>query len=297
MNPLNIWIEERIGKFIVNTNSKNNLGTHNNIKYLKDSNGKEYCLKLFNSKNKWLTEKIIYLNIFNKNMKYIPEYYGAYSDEKQHALLISKLNGEPCYFRVNSIDNSDKENLYYDVGKIFKDVNSTNSGSYFGDISCESENKYYKESDYIKSRFEDYIEYLGLLSEELKKLFEDIYYKIDEVYNNTKPVIVNQDNNPRNWIINSENKLIGIIDFEYLNWGIEEETYLTVVLEEEYIQDAYCKGYGVSKNIFYNTRFLNYLFLLGCVMSIRSELYKNQKSKIMGEKLIQKYKEIKLKIF
>ncbi|MBK1809541.1 phosphotransferase [Clostridium sp. YIM B02505] len=290
------WIESKIGTFIIVSDLEGGWGTHNNIRYLMGADGRNYCLKLFDNIKKWKVESIAYNELLNFESELIPKYYGGFSYGNINAILISRLKGQTLASRINEFDDSYKKSIFYESGKLSREIEDKNidKANWFGALNLDISATYETASEYLKSKFYKHIAFLDVVDTDLAELYKKSFNLIDKIYIEEPPVLVNEDNTVRNWMVDSENRLTGIVDFEYLTWGIKAQTVSAVVLKDEYIIDAYFKGYGVDRDVLSNIKYTNYLALLGISTIIYGKVNNIDKAVFLGNRLIAKYKGNKI---
>ena len=279
------WIEGCIGEYKFVRKFKDLCATHNNVEFLTDLNGKIYCLKIYMDKRRWNTESFAYKYLLNFENEFIPKYYGNYCNGQEYAILLSYLNGEPLAVRINEITERDKELIYYNAGRTLLEIqsNSKRNSDGFGQVGKDKIGKYIVADKFFQ-----------LLDKTTVKIYKKAYDRIEELYHNEESVLVNEDNGIRNWIINSKNEFIGFIDFEYLSWGIKEQSLMSVILSEEHLRNAFFKGYGVNSEIQKSDKFLVYQVLVGISTLLFGKLNNNDKAIYIGNIIIDRYKKTKI---
>jgi hypothetical protein len=206
-------------------------GNHRNYLWkIEVTSGEKFILKSYSSTKRWENEKFFYSYYVNAYGDYAPIMIGNFSTEKQHFILISLTDGK--HLKDINLPDSTIRDIFFQAGLIGQALRSYYKGNYFGILSergCflnEQEMKIYIDStdpiDYINQRARKLFSYCkekSILNNSEKRIIYSLIDKID-IFCDEKPVLVNLDFTPKNWMIGKSNNIVGVIDFEKIEWGV-----------------------------------------------------------------------------
>lgn len=145
-------------------------------------------------------------------------------DDACRGLLLTAIDGLP--FRPAHLPPSQALTVYAQAGARARRVRDLGVGPYFGAPVTAG------------PRWTDPVAYMAAFfaTQCAPALHGDLLHAAERelaawaaahfaVYAGEQPVPVNRDFTPKNWLVDVENRLVGMIDFEHMGWGIAAETF------------------------------------------------------------------------
>lgn len=205
-------------------------GSINNMLNVKKG-GVEFVVRgyPYEFKNKLKTEISILTKCFSLGLK-TPEIVAMYEPSFEYnapILILKKIPGET----LDKVEGADVVNLLQEVDEIlntvYRDVSIQGHIGYLHEPSFQGSLK-----DFIKTKAKSYFERINensllgdRLSSECKEAISGCLHKIDD----HKLGLIYSDLSPKNILV-ADNKLSGIIDWEFIQGGIFPMTYSNLVL-------------------------------------------------------------------
>jgi len=211
---------------------------------------KSYFLKLYSSKNAFLTEKWFLAALFQTGCvsEIIKDYDG---DENRRASIIL-----PYYSTFTALDAEvihDSDAIAFNIGKELRKVHiGTKPAEHFGKIHKSEQFRSWTE--YLKSRLFQ----IKMLCEKhdialIKKVYRKIENSFSEITDNILPSFVHSDLNPDNILYDPISKKLIFIDFERSFFGHYEMDFPKLFWRgfkfDDNLINSFYNGYGVQPNI------------------------------------------------
>lgn len=250
--PLKVWASEKLGDFEIISTYRD--PDKENGVWKIDSGSDLFFLKMHQMKSDWHQEVNTYSNWAMDLKPYVPTLEGVYEGQGLQGILLSAQSGIP----LKEADHLSKNNLYLIfgiAGQLARQVHSQHRGDWFG--RCTSNGQPLEENfndpiEYFKSEFLKpfnlALRQNSLTRDEIKManwVHDNIHSLADQV-----PVPVNRNYSPRDWLVDEEGRLSGVIDFEKTYWGLSLDTFGT--LWDQYFplydgaEEAFFAGYGYN---------------------------------------------------
>jgi hypothetical protein len=112
------------------------------------------------------------------------------------------------------------------------------------------------------------------------------------IYESELSFPINQDYSPGNWLVDEQGKLVGVIDFECMAWGVRVDSF--ALLWERYFpenppfEEAFWDGYGVDLVKELPLQVFNVCIKVGIAdISLGTE-FKNERSILSGRQLLRR---------
>jgi len=217
------------------------------------SDNKNYFVKSYYRKSRWHPEVFAYRNWIPSIYPFAPNLICTIDEGETYAIIISSLGGMTVR-EAEHLNELQLQKIYFLVGELTSTMHKTFLGRYFGrpdnegnpiEIYCHNDPVvYFQES--IHNSIHKGAE-MGIYTEHEIKLSEWALRNAG-MFKGTKPRAVSWDSSPNNWIVNDKGEFVGLIDFENMLWGFEEDNFF--ILYERYfpnypkVEIAYFKGYG-----------------------------------------------------
>lgn len=221
-----------------------------NTNYRINYNGNLYFIKLYASRNAFLTEKW-FLNALSQTgcTSKIILYFDGGEDSRASIIL-------PYYSTFKALDEEtiQKSNrIAFNIGKELRKVHiGTKPAEYFGKINKSEQFQCWTE--YLKSRLFQ----INRLYEKhnisiIKKVYQKIEDSFSDISDNVLPSFIHSDLNPDNILYDTKSQKIIFIDFERSFFGHSEMDFPKLFwrcfkFDSSLINEFY-NGYGVEENL------------------------------------------------
>lgn len=225
-----------------------------------EANGKRFFLKLNQRRVRWATEVFAYQNWVDVLRPYAPELIGVHQDEAEslYGILVRSLGGKPL--RVRGLEAAKCVGAYERAGALCRRLQSLPRGTWFGAMD-EQGRPVEEAAEAMNGGKQDPIRYFSqTISRALaiavetqsvgkaeQRLAEGVIEALPEM-GIDRPVPAAFDYTPGNWMVDDAGKLLGVVDFENMAWGLTADPL--VRLHMNYFaacpegKTAFYRGYG-----------------------------------------------------
>jgi hypothetical protein len=255
---------------------------------------KNFIVKLHHKKEKWHPEVFAYSHWTGAYAPYAPPLVGILENDDTQGIVTTEIQGIP----LREMDLMDKviAEVYFQAGKLAGNLHRCRPGEWFGRPDLNGLP--------FKDRIDDpviamkngfmrwYTKALDLKCLDKPEVtlaewaLENLNIFADEI-----PLPINEDYTPGNWLVDQQGKLVGIIDFECMEWGHRMDSF--AMLWERYFpqnalfEEAFWAGYGTDLKKIYPLKVLIVCLKIGIAdIAIGSE-YNNNRNISMGRNLIR----------
>jgi len=262
------WLRRQLGEYRVLRCMRQ--GSNRTCVWQLESTNLRSYFKMNYRRVRFETELFVYSRWIEALKPFAPELIGVLFES--NGLLISDLEGEPL--RELSIDPKSVVETYEVAGKICRRLHDLDKGSWFGAMdahgspiksdSVEIEGIQNPAARYEALMLESLAAVRPQLLDEERRLVERTLVELTSL-SFPFSVPTSLDFTPGNWIVNRDGKLLGVIDFENMVWGLRTDP--SVRLSVDYFpahpefEAAFCNGYGGNPVKTYPAH-----FRIGCIL-------------------------------
>lgn len=189
---------------------------------------------------------------------FAPVLRSVYEDTKRQGILITVLPGEPL--RDRFLDDRATKAVYQQAGVLCRRLADFATSERFGMTNSDGTPVDYQGNaagevlydpvKYVQHSFlevYDRVRRLNALLPEEAKIADSALDTMD-VFKGERPVLVNGDYTPGNWLVESDGKFTGVIDLEHVSWNLEVSAFTR--LQSDYFPKfpsaelVFFEGYG-----------------------------------------------------
>lgn len=225
--------------------------------HLQSDSGDHY-FKINRRRIRWGTELFFYSRFAHAFGASVPKLIDVYQENETHGLLITALDGIPM--REMSLSASQSLCAYERAGELCRQMHDLAEGPWFGIMDhsgqpTDDAGQVLPEGtcDPI-AYYTEQIERSLAAAKKAKAIQRSEELTASNVIESLgkmtfqRPVLTSWDYTPGNWIVDRNGRLIGIIDFENMAWGLRADP-LTRLLVDYFphcagAKDAFHMGYG-----------------------------------------------------
>jgi Ser/Thr protein kinase RdoA (MazF antagonist) len=252
------WLLIQLGDFQVGHTYRER-GARTGVWRVAAGDGK-YIFKLHNSRLRWHSEVMAYQQWVTAYAPYVAQLYAVYSDDKTQGILLSALPGRPlveCQLETQAL-----EEVYRQAGEFCRKLADFAGGTRFGLTAPDGTPVGFhgQENDEELSDPVKYIRHALLATYDKAQRLAALQptelalakWALDslESFAGEKPLLVNLDYTPGNWLVDGDGRFTGVIDLEHISWDVEVAAFTR--LESTYFPEfprakqAFYEGYGAD---------------------------------------------------
>jgi hypothetical protein len=250
------WLLIQIGKYEV-IHTYRDKGARTGVWQISSGDG-EYIVKLHNQPLRWHMEVMAYQQWAIAYDPYVSRLCAVYKDDRWQGILTTTMPGRPvsdCLF-----DGQDMHQAFVQAGRLCRRLADLAVGERFGltapdgtPVDYEGEANADALSDPVKYqrhsflRIFEKVQRLQVLEPHERTLAN---WALDsmELFTGEKPILVNGDYTPGNWLCNDRGDLTAIIDLEQIVWDVEMAAFIrlegSTFIEHPNYKAAFWEGYG-----------------------------------------------------
>ncbi len=197
----------------------------------------------------WYEAELFAYHHFDAVKEYLPALVEVY--DTFQGVLVKALEGVPL--EHIDVEKTHACQIWQDAGQLTRRIHESLESSSFGIPNQNGQPAFFVHTapiDYVAAitkHLKDNLTRHYACSPEEQTLLDWLFFMLD-IYAGEKPVCVNPDDTPGNWLINQQHKLVGVIDFERVHWGVRSDAFAHLLskyaLPDGDFIDAYFKGYG-----------------------------------------------------
>ncbi|MGD0006536.1 MAG: aminoglycoside phosphotransferase family protein [Anaerolineaceae bacterium] len=254
-----------------------------------------FILKLYHEKRKWHPEVYAYTHWTKAYAPYAPELVGVIENEEIHGILTTVIPGFPLR-EMQFPDNKIAE-VFFQAGQLARSLHSCQPGEWFGIPDYQGFPLHDSTHDPVstmKADFEKwYTKAINLQCLEKTEIaLGEWALENMNVYAGELPLPINQDYSPGNWLVNEQGKLVGVVDFECMAWGVRVDSFALLwdryFPENPRFEEAFWNGYGIDLGEILPLQVFNVCIKIGIAdISLGTE-FKNELSILSGRQLIRR---------
>jgi Ser/Thr protein kinase RdoA (MazF antagonist) len=212
----------------------------------------DYYLKLHAEKRKWHPEVFAYRHWVQANAPYVPELVAVFEEEDYQGILITALKGRPL--REIDLPSEQACAVYRQVGQLARQMHDQAPGTWLGVPRADGAplaDAWGDPAAYMAAEFSCWcgkvVQPGGGLDDRELALAQWALDHLD-VFGGERPVPIDRDCMPKNWLVDGNGLLSGLIDFECMRWGLRIEAFF--ILWSKYFrqtpgsESAFFTGYG-----------------------------------------------------
>jgi len=211
-------------------------------------------LKIHSRLSHWNPEVYAYNNWTKHLGDYAPSLVTSFNNDEVYGIVMTPIQGRTV--NEMEINNDDKlAYIYYNAGHLFKKMQSTTTGNYFGIPKADG-------SPYNESAETNPVQYMinsieSIVKNAYDKKIIDVSYEplikwsLDNcfIFADEVPVPTNWDLSQNNWMVNEIGEFIGFIDFENMRWGLSLDSFAVIkeryTFDKPFLLDSFYSGYGL----------------------------------------------------
>lgn len=212
-----------------------------------------YILKLHHKKRKWHPEVYTYTHWASTYAPFAPALVSVIENDETQGILTTEISGVPL--REAQVSDEKKAEVYYQAGRLAGELHRYPPGEWFGIPDSQGSPLQERFDDPVAAMKADFEKWwtqamhLQCLDKTEIALAE---WALDhmQVYAGERPLPINQDYTPGNWLVDEQGRLAGVIDFECMLWGVRVNSF--ALLWDRYFpqnplfETAFWEGYGVD---------------------------------------------------
>jgi len=224
------WLEKEIGHFsfeFIELGSKGRTQTWR-VKTRSDV----YYFKLYESRLNWQHEIFAYKNWSGAYAPNVPVLCGEFENDTLPGILVTGIDGNPL--REGNYSSEEIAAVYEFAGRLCRHLEEYAVGLRFGLPKYDNyqwsilDHRIYPQItsdnpvEYVRNRYLTLLEsakkFHALDPQEMEITLEAL--DLIDVFSGEKPVPVNSDFTPGNWLVNKYNRFAGVIDLESITWDV-----------------------------------------------------------------------------
>jgi len=220
----------------------------------KVTNGsKSFILKLYRKKRKWHPEVYAYSNWVTEYAPYAPELITVIEHEDIQGILTSEISGVPL--RQLQMPDPVKAEVFFRAGQLAGNLHRCQPGKWFGIPDSQGfplQDCFNDPVTAMKTDFQRWFTKAIDLHCLEKTEIAIGEWALDQmgVFAGERPLPINQDYTPGNWLIDEQGNLVGVIDFECMLWGVRVNSFGLLwhryFPQNPQLENAFWEGYGVN---------------------------------------------------
>lgn len=254
-----------------------------------------FILKLHHQKRKWHPEVYAYTHWAKAYAPFAPELVGVIENEEIQGILTTLMPGIPL--REMHIPDKKIAEVYYQAGQIARNLHSGQPGEWFGIPDCRGfplQDSYPGPVAAMRADFEKWYSKainIQCLEKAEIALGEWALENLD-VYAGELSLPINLDYSPGNWLVNEQGKLVGVVDFECMAWGVRVDSF--ALLWERYFpqnvrfEEAFWDGYGIDLGKELPLQVFNVCIKIGIADIALGTEFKDEGAIRLGRQLIKR---------
>ncbi len=254
-----------------------------------------FILKLHHQKRKWHPEVYAYTHWAKAYAPFAPELVGVIENEDTQGIVTTLMPGIPL--REMHIPDKKIAEVYCQAGQLASSLHRCQPGEWFGIPDCRGfplQDSYPDPVTAMRADFEKrYSKAINLQCLEKTEIaLGEWALRNMNVYAGEVPLPINQDYSPGNWLVNEQGKLVGVIDFECMAWGVRVDSF--ALLWERYFpenllyQEAFWEGYGIDPRKDLPLQVFNVCIKIAIADIALGTQFKDERSILLGRQLIRR---------
>jgi len=259
-----------------------------------ETDGKYFIVKLHHRKEKWHPEVYAYSQWTEAYAPYAPTLVGILEHDDTQGMVITEIQGIPL--RDKELTDTIRAEVYFQAGKLAGKLHQNRSGEWFGrpdqnglPLNDRIDDPVIAMKNNFLRWYTKALDFRCLDKAEIalgEWALANIHIFADEV-----PLPINEDYTPGNWLVDQQGKLVGIIDFECMEWGLRMDSF--ALLWERYFpqnvlfEEAFWSGYGIDLKRVYPLKVFIVCLKIGIAEISLGVEYNNERNINMGRNLIK----------
>ncbi len=221
------------------------------------ASGERYFVKIHNRLSRWNPEVYAYQNWIINIQNMAPKLIESFNQDDVFGIITTPVIGKTVN-EMNMQDERKLQEVYFEAGKLFREMQSSHRGSFFG--IPKSDGSPYEQSVvnspviYICNSLEDIYKagYDRGLFDSSHKVLVDWCLNNCTVFADDYPCPTNWDFSQNNWMVDEKGKFTGFIDFENMFWGLPLDSFGVVIsrytYDKPHLLEALFNGYGLDND-------------------------------------------------
>jgi hypothetical protein len=252
------WLRERIGKFRVIQSCR--FGSHRTGVWQLEAGADWYYFKINHRPVRWGTEVFVYRNWAHVFHPFVARLVGVCESGDVRGLLMSSLDG--ITLRDAKLPSEQAVPVFERAGDLCRRLHELPTGEWYGIMDADGLPARGTDREQLNGERDPVAYYRGLIENGVRRATragglnasytaaaERVLASLSGI-EFAEPVPTSWDFTPNNWVVDEQGKLVGIIDFENMAWGLRADPFVRLVIDyfphDGKCEEAFYAGYGCA---------------------------------------------------